>query len=144
MYNLHKSKVRNNVMWEVIFIKIQSLFLKILVVILVWVIAVITKNGSIFDTPKVKQNINSNEQVIISDDTKNSENISEKNAFVALLLTLIVPLPGIQSFYAGRWGRGIAQLLTFNFLCIGLIYDLVMICTGKFKDSKGKCMKFKI
>lgn len=123
--------------------KTQSLLLKIIVVLLVWLIAILTKNGSMFDNPKVRENINSREQVIISDSV-DSENISNKNAFIALLLTLIVPLPGIQSFYAGRWGRGIAQLLTFNFLFIGLIYDLVMICMGKFKDSEGKFMKFKV
>lgn len=123
--------------------KTQSLLLKIIVIILVWLIAILTKNGNMFDNPKLRENINYREQVIISDSV-DSENISDKNAFIALLLTLIVPLPGIQSFYAGRWGRGIAQLLTFNFLFIGLIYDLIMICVGKFKDSEGKFMKFKV
>ena len=124
--------------------KTQSLLLKIIVVLLVWLIAILTKNGSVFDNSKVRENINSGERVIISDSVEDPENISSKNAFIALLLTLIVPIPGIQSFYAGRWGRGIAQLLTFNFLFIGLIYDLIMICTGKFKDYKGKFMKFKV
>lgn len=123
--------------------KTQSLLLKIIVILLVWLIAILTKNGNMFDNPKLRENINYRERVIISDSV-DSENISDKNAFIALLLTLIVPLPGIQSFYAGRWGRGIAQLLTFDFLFIGLIYDLIMICVGKFKDSEGKFMKFKV
>ena len=72
-----------------------------------------------------------------------NENISKKSAVIALLIALFVPIPGIQSFYAGRWLKGIFQLLTFNFLFIGWIYDVIMICMEKFKDSEGKIMKFK-
>ena len=101
-----------------------------------------TKNGNVFDSHKI--NNKNSDKVIVLNSGEDSDNISEKNAFIALLLTLIVPIPGIQSFYAGRWLRGIVQLLTLNFLFLGLIYDLIMICMGKFKDSEGKVMKFKV
>ena len=70
------------------------------------------------------------------------ENISEKSGMIALLLALFVPIPGIHSFYSGRWKRGLAQLFTFNFIGIGWICDVIKICTGKFKDSEGKFIKF--
>ena len=122
--------------------KNNSFLLKIIAISLILLIAIVTKNGNVFDSYKT-DNKNS-DKCIVSINDKNSDNISDKNALVALLVALLVPISGIQSFYAGRWGRGIAQLLTFNFLLVDWIYDIIMICMEKFKDSEGKVMKFKI
>ena len=47
---------------------------------------------------------------------------------------------GVHRFYSGHTGIGIAQLLTLGGCGIWVLIDLIMILTGKYKDSEGNIM----
>ena len=62
---------------------------------------------------------------------------SEKKWIVAFLLCFLSGGAGLHQFYVGKVGMGILMLLTAGFFGIGVIADLVSLCTGKFTDSEG-------
>ena len=66
---------------------------------------------------------------------------SEKNFLTALLLSIFVGTLGIDRFYLGKIGTGILKLITGGGLGIWWLIDLIMIATGKMKDSEGKIVK---
>lgn len=68
---------------------------------------------------------------------------SEKNWLVALLLSIFVGTLGVDRFYLGKIGTGIFKLITGGGLGLWWLIDLIMIATGKMKDSKGKIVKGK-
>ncbi len=61
----------------------------------------------------------------------------KKSKMVALLLLLFLGGFGAHRFYVGKMGTGILYLFTGGLLGIGWLVDLIGICTGSFKDSKG-------
>lgn len=65
----------------------------------------------------------------------------EKSKMVALLLCLFLGFVGGQSFYTGKIGVGICQLLTLGGCGIWTLIDLITIITGSYKDSEGKTLK---
>jgi TM2 domain-containing membrane protein YozV len=86
---------------------------------------------------------------------------SEKSYAVAVCLSAIFGVLGIQHFYLGRWYEGMADLiLTFGwlyyfvegnplvgtvFLGVDLIHSFittVLLLTGTFKDGKGAYVCF--
>ena len=69
---------------------------------------------------------------------KQKENSSDKSRLLALLFCWFLGVFGVHRFYVGKIGTGILWLLTFGCLWVGVIVDLIMIATGKFKDKEGK------
>jgi TM2 domain-containing membrane protein YozV len=68
--------------------------------------------------------------------------MEEQKKFVpTLLLSIFVGVFGGHRFYTGHIGTGVAQLLTLGGLGFWALYDLIMIVTGKFKDSNGNFLE---
>lgn len=62
---------------------------------------------------------------------------SNYSRLTAFLLCLLLGFLGVHRFYVGKIGTGLLWLFTLGFLSVGLIYDLVLIGTGEFRDSRG-------
>ena len=73
--------------------------------------------------------------------TTDSTATSEKSFVAALLLLVLLGGFGAHRFYAGKPGTAILFLLTLGGVGFWGLYDLIMICTGKFKDASGLPIK---
>ena len=75
--------------------------------------------------------------------TIKTNGISRKNKSSAALLAFFFGWLGVHSFYAGRSGRGVAQLL-LSFTGASFVWgfiDFILICCDEFKDSEGNIIK---
>lgn len=62
----------------------------------------------------------------------------EKKKFTtALLLSFFLGGLGVDRFYLGYTGLGVAKLLTLGGCGIWALVDFIMIATGKMKDANG-------
>jgi serine/threonine protein kinase len=61
-----------------------------------------------------------------------------KDKTVALVLSLIFGVLGVDRFYLGQPALGAVKLLTYGGFCIWWIVDVVAIAKGTIKDSEGK------
>jgi TM2 domain-containing membrane protein YozV len=62
---------------------------------------------------------------------------SEKEWMVALLLSIFLGGLGVDRFYLGYTGLGIAKLLTLGGCGIWSIIDIILIATKKLPDANG-------
>ena len=62
-------------------------------------------------------------------------NPSPCNRLAALLLCVILGFLGLHRFYVGKVGTGLLWLFTLGFLSVGVIFDVVLIVTGEFRDA---------
>lgn len=63
--------------------------------------------------------------------------IVRKKKNVALILCLLLGGIGAHRFYVGKVGTGLLYLLTLGFGGIGVLFDLIMIAIGSFRDKSG-------
>ena len=61
-----------------------------------------------------------------------------KEWLVALLLSIFLGVLGVDRFYLGHVGLGIAKLLTGGGCGIWYIVDIILIATGSLKDAQGQ------
>lgn len=66
------------------------------------------------------------------------DGVSPCNRLVALLLCIFVGALGVHRFYVGKIGTGVLWLCTAGCFGVGVLVDLIMICTGNFTDSFGR------
>jgi len=78
-----------------------------------------------------------NAEVCIKCGTKISSSKEGKDWIAALILSIFVGEFGVDRFYTGYIGLGILKLLTFGGCGIWWLIDVILIATGKFKDSDG-------
>ena len=62
----------------------------------------------------------------------------EKSWTTALLLCIFLGNLGVHSFYVGKTGVGVIQLLTVGGCGIWTLIDLVTMITGSYRDGEGK------
>lgn len=58
-----------------------------------------------------------------------------KSKMTALLLCIFVGFLGAHRFYVGKIGTGLIWLCTFGLGGVGVIFDLLMIILGSFRDK---------
>ena len=63
--------------------------------------------------------------------------MATKSKLTAILLSIFTGGLGIDRFYLGYTGSGIAKLLTAGGLGIWSLIDLIMICTGSLRPADG-------
>lgn len=63
--------------------------------------------------------------------------MSSKNKLTAILLSIFTGVLGVDRFYLGYTGLGVAKLLTAGGFGVWAIIDLVMICTGSLRPADG-------
>jgi hypothetical protein len=63
--------------------------------------------------------------------------VSDSSRLIALLLCVVLGFAGVHRFYVGKIGTGLLWLCTGGLVGVGVIYDLVMIISGDFRDIDG-------
>ena len=71
----------------------------------------------------------------------NPEQQSDKEWLVAVLLSWFVGGLGIDRFYLGYTGLGIAKLLTLGGCGVWALIDAILITVGSVKDSQGRTLR---
>lgn len=62
---------------------------------------------------------------------------SDKSFLVTWLLSLLLGVLGVDRFYLGKIGSGVAKLVTFGGLGIWALIDLVLVLANKIRDKQG-------
>ena len=75
---------------------------------------------------------------ILSSASYVDEEYSDKKKTTALLLCIFLGWLGIHNFYTGKWIWGIVYLLTHGLWGVGVLVDIIMIATDKYKDKNKK------
>jgi len=71
----------------------------------------------------------------------NAEQQSDKEWLVAVLLSWFVGGLGIDRFYLGYTGLGIAKLLTLGGCGVWALIDAILITVGSVKDAQGRTLR---
>jgi len=64
--------------------------------------------------------------------------VSEKTLIPTALLCVLLGVFGAHRFYVGKTVTGLIQLLTLGGLGLWMLYDLILIITGQFRDADEK------
>ena len=67
--------------------------------------------------------------------------VGEKSWTTALLLCIFLGSLGVHSFYVGKTGVGVIQLLTCGGCGIWTLIDLITMITGSYRDGEGKALR---
>ena len=72
--------------------------------------------------------------------SQNNSSAPQKKYVTALLLSLFLGGLGIDRFYLGYTGLGIAKLLTFGGLGVWALIDFIMIAARKVTAANGSAL----
>ena len=86
---------------------------------------------------KEKDTISNEQAIHIQSNQGGVSTMAHKNKLTAILLSVFVGGLGIDRFYLGYTGLGVAKLLTCGGLGVWALIDLVMICTGSLRPADG-------
>lgn len=63
---------------------------------------------------------------------------SEKKLIPATLLCVLLGVFGAHRFYVGKTGTALLQLVTIGGLGLWMLYDLILLLTGQFRDAEER------
>ena len=63
---------------------------------------------------------------------------SDKRGLTTGLLCLILGVFGAHRFYVGKYGTGFLMLITLGGGGLWMLFDLIMLITGQFRDKDGR------
>ena len=66
------------------------------------------------------------------------EEYSDTDWTTLLIVSILLGALGVDRFMTGHIGIGVVKLLTLGGCGVLALYDLIMIATGKFRDSDGR------
>ena len=69
------------------------------------------------------------------------QNVSDKEWTTTLILSIFLGSLGVDRFYLGYTGLGIAKLLTLGGCGVWSIIDIINIATNKMTDAEGRPLK---
>ncbi len=78
---------------------------------------------------------------VILSDTDASSDLQQRHFLAVFFLSFLWGTFGVDRFYLGKIGTGIAKLLTFGGFGVWVIIDLVLIMSGSMTDSSGRPMR---
>jgi TM2 domain-containing membrane protein YozV len=81
---------------------------------------------------------NGEEEIFSEKETSKSNDSSNANQWVALILCFLGGWLGLHRFYLGHIGVGVLYLLTGGLCGIGWFIDFILICTGTLKPKNGE------
>lgn len=81
-----------------------------------------------------------NADICVRCGTKLLSSSEGKDWTVTLILSVLVGQFGIDRFYTGYTGLGILKLLTVGGCGIWWLIDVILIATGKYRDSNGNLL----
>jgi hypothetical protein len=67
--------------------------------------------------------------------------VSEKKIVPAAVLCFMLGVFGAHRFYVGKTGTAVLQLVTLGGVGLWMLYDLVLILTGQFRDEDDKLLR---
>ena len=68
----------------------------------------------------------------------------QRNYYIALVLSVVVGMLGVDRFYLGKIGTGILKLITGGGFGIWYIVDIVLIAVGDMRDKNGRRLTTKV
>lgn len=63
---------------------------------------------------------------------------SDKRALTTGLLCLLLGVFGAHRFYVGKYVTGFLMLITLGGFGLWMLFDLIMLITGQFRDKEGR------
>lgn len=67
--------------------------------------------------------------------------VSEKNKIVAIVLCIFLGWFGVHRFYTGHIKLGFVYLFSMGICGLGVLIDLILLCTHNYKDSLGNVLE---
>lgn len=75
--------------------------------------------------------------------TYNAPNGVQKDFVTAVILSWLLGTLGIDRFYLGYTGLGVAKLLTLGGCGLWALIDFVILVTGNMSDAQGRPLQFR-
>jgi TM2 domain-containing membrane protein YozV len=79
---------------------------------------------------------------VLAENVPISNKPSDKEFWPTFLLCFLFGYIGSHRFYVGKVGTGLLMILTLGGLGLWVIWDLIEILTGSFRDLEGRVIKY--
>lgn len=88
-----------------------------------------------------KKSNNNNNNNFFASNLSNEDLVSDKNKIVAIVLCVFLGWFGVHRFYTGHIKLGVVYLFSMGICGLGVLVDLILLCTHNYKDSLGNVLE---